>query len=212
MAESRTDYWEWTFSGEATNHHYLVPAVIKALRASGAERVLDIGCGNGALTAKVAQAGFEVAGIDFASSGINRARESFPELEFFESDISDPLPAQLHGSFDTVMSAEVIEHLFLPRMLFTRSREALGTSGNIVVTTPYHSYSKNLALAVTNKFDKHWQTLGDFGHIRFFSESTLGTMAKGCGFEPVAWARAGRIPALAATMVMTASLSDRAAQ
>ena len=29
--EGRTEYWEWTSSGEAPNHHYLVPAVIKSL-------------------------------------------------------------------------------------------------------------------------------------------------------------------------------------
>jgi 2-polyprenyl-3-methyl-5-hydroxy-6-metoxy-1,4-benzoquinol methylase len=207
--ESRTEYWEWTFSGEAANHHYLVPAVIKALEPLSGGRILDVGCGNGALTARVAQAGHEIVGIDFTSSGITRARESFPELEFIEHDIEKPLPKDLLGAFDVVLSAEVIEHLFLPRMLFTRAQEALGGVGHVVVTTPYHGYLKNLALAATNKFDSHWQTLSDFGHIRFFSEATLGAMARSSGFEPIAWSRAGRFPALAATMVMTAKASSR---
>ena len=78
------------------------------------------------------------------------------------------------GTFDTVLSAEVVEHLFLPRELFARAREALGDGGRLVVTTPYHGYAKNLALAVFGQFDQHWVPLSDYGHIKFFSKATLG--------------------------------------
>jgi 2-polyprenyl-6-hydroxyphenyl methylase/3-demethylubiquinone-9 3-methyltransferase len=36
------------------------------------------------------------------------------------------------------------------------------------VTTPYHGYVKNLALAVTGQLDRHWQPWRDGGHIKFF--------------------------------------------
>jgi 2-polyprenyl-3-methyl-5-hydroxy-6-metoxy-1,4-benzoquinol methylase len=204
--ESRTQYWEWTFSGESPNHRYLVPAVVKALRQLPSGRILDIGCGNGALTGKIAAAGFDVTGIDFTSSGIDRARQSFPTITFLDHDINQPLPDDLLGKFDVVLSAEVIEHLFLPRALFTRAREALGDDGHMVVSTPFHGYLKNLALALAGKFDHHWQAGSDFGHIKFFSERTLGDMARECGFDPIARDRGGRIRPLAATMVMTATL------
>jgi 2-polyprenyl-3-methyl-5-hydroxy-6-metoxy-1,4-benzoquinol methylase len=208
--ESRTQYWEWTFSGESPNHRYLVPAVVKALRQLPSGRILDIGCGNGALTGKIAAAGFDVTGIDFTSSGIDRARQSFPAITFLDHDINQPLPQDLLGKFDVVLSAEVIEHLFLPRALFTRAREALGADGYMVVSTPFHGYLKNLALAVGGRFDHHWQAGSDFGHIKFFSEKTLGDMARQCGFDPIAQDRGGRIRPLAATMVMTAQLLPRA--
>jgi 2-polyprenyl-3-methyl-5-hydroxy-6-metoxy-1,4-benzoquinol methylase len=199
--ESR--YPEWTFSGEALNHHYLVPAVLKALRELGPRRVLDIGCGNGWLSAQVAKAGITVTGIDFTPSGIERAKASFPDLELLVHDAGEPLPDALRGQFDVVLSAEMIEHLFLPRTLFARAREALVPEGHVVITTPYHGYLKNLALAITGKFDHHWAVSSDFGHINFFSERTLAELARQCGFEPIAWDRAGRIGPLAATMVMT---------
>ena len=47
--ESRTNYWEWTFSGESPNHRYLVPAIVHALKRLPEGRILDIGCGNGAV-------------------------------------------------------------------------------------------------------------------------------------------------------------------
>ena len=65
----------------------------------------------------------------------------------------------------------------------------------MVVTTPYHGYAKNLALAVTGRFDGHWVPLSDYGHIKFFSKRTLGMLARECGVEPTRWYRLGRNPA-----------------
>ena len=145
---SASGYPEWTFSGEAENHHYLVPAVLRSLPPEKGLRLLDIGCGNGALSARLAQAGMKVTGIDFTLSGIDRARGSFPDLEFAAHDITEPLPPELRGRFDVVVSAEVIEHLFLPRGLFACAHEALAPGGTLIVTTPYHGYWKNLAIAL----------------------------------------------------------------
>ena len=209
MTQSAGGYPEWVFSGAADNHNYLVPAVLHALPRGEGQRVLDIGCGNGALTAQIQRAGMSVTGIDFTASGIDRARQSFPDITFVVHDISDPLLPALQGQFDIVVSAEVIEHLFAPRTLLARAREALGDSGMVVLTTPYHGYWKNLAIAVTGRFDNHWPPLSDYGHIKFFSERTLGELCRECGFEPVRWSRAGRIRPLAGSMIVTATMQSQ---
>ncbi len=203
---SRSHYWEWTSAERAPNHRYLVPGVLRALGEPGGRRLLDIGCGNGALTAELALAGWEVTGIDFEESGIERARQAHPGVTFAVHDIYRPLPASLQGRFDAVVSAEVIEHLFLPRELFARARESASGAATLVVTTPYHGYAKNLALAVTGKLDGHWVPGSDYGHIKFFSRRTLGALARECGVEPCGWYRVGRIPPLAASMIMTGRL------
>lgn len=204
-SDEESRYPEWVFSGEAENHHYLVPAVLRAL-PPGKVRVLDLGCGNGALTAKIHDAGKDVTGLDFTPSGIERARQTNPGVDFVVHDLNEPLPDSLRGQFDVVVSAEVIEHLFLPRTLFTRCREALGQSGQVIITTPFHGYWKNLAIVLTGKSDHHWAPLADYGHIKFFSKTTLKEIARECGFEPVGVVGAGRVPLLSATMVMTANL------
>ncbi len=198
-------YPEWVFSGEAENHRYLVPAVLRAL-PPGPVRVLDLGCGNGALTGRIKAAGKDVAGVDFTPSGIERAREHNPGVPFHVHDLNEPLPESLRGRFDVVVSAEVIEHMFLPRTLFTRCREALGDSGQIVITTPFHGFWKDLAIVLAGKSGQHWNAMADYGHIKFFSKQTLTEMARECGFEPDRVVGAGRVPLLAATMVMTAHL------
>lgn len=207
----RTDYvYE---AGTATaDHAVLLPALLDALKAAGARRVLDLGCGNGSLTKRVIASGYEVVGTEMSESGLDFARANNPGVEFFQQDISDPLPPEWHGVFDTVLCAEVIEHLLLPREVFHRAREATGGKGQLIVTTPYHGYLKNLAIAATGKFDKHYMVHIDYGHIKFFSVPTLTAMTRECGWEPLRWGYAGRIKPLAMSMLMTARPTAPAGQ
>lgn len=151
------------------------------------------------MTARVAEVGYEATGIDFTETGIERARSSFPNINLRLHDIRDPLPDEMRGQFDAVLSCDVIEHLFLPRDLLLRAREALSPTGHVVIATPYHGYWKNLSLALLNRFDQHWTPKSDYGHIKFFSVRTLGELLDECGFEPLGTLRVGRIPPLAPT-------------
>jgi 2-polyprenyl-3-methyl-5-hydroxy-6-metoxy-1,4-benzoquinol methylase len=186
------------------NHSYLVPGILDALGPPRGRSILDLGCGNGTLTSQLAHAGFQTVGADSSGSGIDLARSEFPNLAWCRQDVNEALDLGLRGRFDVVLAADVIEHLFLPRRLFTRATEGLRPSGQLVVTTPFHGYFKNLALALTNKYDFHWRPGWDYGHIKFFSKRTLGEMAIETGFQPVEWKFLGRVPQLAKSMIMVA--------
>lgn len=189
-------------------HAYLVAPVLKFLRQEGARRVLDLGCGNGTFTAHIVQAGFDVVGADASASGIRIASGLLPAAEFFEHSIEQPLPPQLNGQFDAVTAVEVIEHLPIPGALCARAREALRPGGHLIVTTPYHGYLKNLALAVAGRLDRHWEPLQDGGHIKFFSRPTLTDLLRREGFDVTGYARVGRIPPFAKSMVVESRLKS----
>jgi trans-aconitate 2-methyltransferase len=53
------------------------------------ERILDLGCGTGHLTAQIAERGAEVVGIDSSVSMIAQARQNFPKLKFQLADARD---------------------------------------------------------------------------------------------------------------------------
>ena len=46
-------------------------------------RVLDVGCGDGNCTASVAEAGFQMFGLDQSSGGIAKATQRYPNIRFF---------------------------------------------------------------------------------------------------------------------------------
>lgn len=104
--------------------------------------------------------------------------------------------------FDAVVSVEVIEHLLLPRMLMQNAMRALRPGGLLILSTPYHGYWKNLALAITNGFDAHWHPLRDYGHVKFFSKQTLVQLVQEYQLEEIQFETAGRISLLANSMIV----------
>lgn len=73
-------------------------AVIDLLDPQKGERILDLGCGSGQLTAKIAERGADVVGIDASTEMIAQARVNFPALDFRTGDatsfaLSEPVDA-----------------------------------------------------------------------------------------------------------------------
>lgn len=215
MKRARTDgelsiasrEFEWNDSGLSPVHQLVIPALQRQLARNPARQVLDLGCGNGALTQVLAGWGLQVVGVEPSESGIELARRTKGGAAFVRLDMSQSLPADLRHRFDLVMAVEVIEHLLLPRQLFERAREGLKPGGWLLVTTPYHGYWKNLALAVFNQFDSHWHPLRDFGHVKFFSATTLKALFEEQGFVVRNEQRLGRIPPLACSILVVARMS-----
>ncbi|MDE2812907.1 MAG: methyltransferase domain-containing protein [Gemmatimonadota bacterium] len=73
-------------------HHYVTAAgvdLVEVLAPQVGERVLDLGCGTGQLSAQIAAAGAEVVGIDSSAEMVEAACEQFPDLSFIVGDARD---------------------------------------------------------------------------------------------------------------------------
>jgi 2-polyprenyl-6-hydroxyphenyl methylase/3-demethylubiquinone-9 3-methyltransferase len=181
-------------------HEYLIAEVQRFLQRVAPGRVLEIGCGNGSLAAWIHGQGVDVTGIDTSESGIAQARASHPGIRFEIGSAYDDLAGSF-GLFPAVVSLEVIEHLYDPRLFATRLFNVLDPGGSVCISTPYHGYLKNLALAATGKMDSHFTALWDGGHIKFWSVATLGHLLKEAGFIDIQFRRVGRLPVLAKSLV-----------
>ena len=181
---------------------YLTPAIVASCRSIGARRILDLGCGNGALCAALLAAGFEVTGCDPSEEGVALARRAHPHITFHLLGVYDE-PTTLNGArFDAVVSTEVIEHLFLPRSLPRFASRVLRPGGHLILSTPYHGFLKNLALSVAGQWDRHFSPLWDGGHIKFWSRATLTQLLSEEGFAVSEFVGTGRLPYLWKSMIL----------
>ncbi len=63
--------------------------LLALLDAQPGERILDIGCGTGHLTAKIAEAGAQCIGLDSSEEMITRAQADYPHIWFLLGDAAD---------------------------------------------------------------------------------------------------------------------------
>jgi len=212
MANTLIPEFGWESASATNAHQYLIRAVDLALgngvsRAGSAGqrlRVFDAGCGNGYLAGHLINKGFEVAACDASQQGIDQALKKNPQARFEVCSVYDDLAERFGRNWDVVVSSEVIEHLYDPRCFVKQAGEMLKPGGLLLITTPYHGYLKNVALALANKLDAHFTALWDGGHIKFWSYNTLKQLLAEREFSEFKFYGAGRFPYLWKSMVVTA--------
>lgn len=203
MESKVLDYGVYRDAGASLHHSYNVPGILGFLPADAKLTILDAGCGNGSLTTVLAALGHRTIGIDTAAEGIEIAKRTFLNAEFYcrsvYDDLTDILPP---GGVDAVISCEVIEHLYSPDNFLSAIARAIKPGGFLIITTPYHGFLKNFAISLFNGWDNHFMVAMEGAHIKFFSRKTLTEMLKRHSFTGVQFCGVGRVPYLWASMVL----------
>ena len=204
-----TDYKDYGFYSEQPAHtfDYLRAPLLSLLGKERNRQILDLGCGNGYFANYLISQGYNAYGTDASEEGIRIARKANPERFFLQDLSTGKLPNELQNmKFDTVISTEVIEHLYDPAGFIDFCKQVLNGKGEIIITTPYHGYLKNLSLSIFNKWDSHWSPTWYGGHIKFWSRKTLGQVLTNAGFTVTDFKGCGRIPYFWMSMIIKAKL------
>lgn len=196
--------YDWKSAAATDAHGYITEPILAALPPTNGLKIADLGCGNGYLARLLDGMGHRITALDSSEDGIRIAREAHPSIDFRCLSLYDDLQASIGTDFDVVVASEVIEHLYDPRTFLHNAHAILKCGGTLILTTPYHGYLKNLAMALSGRLDKHFTVDWDCGHIKFFSVKTLSTMVAEQGFGEIRFTFAGRLPYLWKSMVLSA--------
>ena len=132
------------------------------------ETVLEVGCGEGVVTAQLAHffPGARVVGCDLSPRIVAEARERHPDLHFEVQSIYD---AGKHDrGYDLVVACEVLEHLEDPK----RALEAIARASrrHLFVSVPREPLWRLLNLAR----GQYWTGLGNTpGHLQHWSSGAF---------------------------------------
>ena len=92
-------------------------------------KCLDIGCGGGLLSERIARLGASVTGIDITKSSIKVAKihalNSGLNINYINTDVSSFIKKNSPKTFDLIIASEVIEHLDNRNLFFKEVSELL---------------------------------------------------------------------------------------
>jgi len=144
------------------------------LDARSGERVLDVGCGTGQLTAEVAQRGAEVVGIDSSPEMIAGARRNFPHLRF---EVADVAALPYWNAFDAVLSNAALHWVRDQRGAVAAIAEALKPGGRFVFEMGGHGNLRHVLHAAcealsslglpdpANRVPWYFPTIGEYASL-----------------------------------------------
>jgi 2-polyprenyl-3-methyl-5-hydroxy-6-metoxy-1,4-benzoquinol methylase len=137
--------------------------------------ILDLGCGTGWLTERLAHFG-PTTGVDLADSVIAAAKARSPHIAFLAGDIFEvPLPA---GHFDVVVSQEVIAHVTDQVAYLDRAADMLKPKGYLIITTPNKLViDRGDWLPQPPEHIEQWLTMGRLRRLLRFRFRILRTMS-----------------------------------
>jgi methionine biosynthesis protein MetW len=148
-----------------------------------ARRVLDVGCGAGALGAALREErGIEVMGLELSAEAAARARARLDAVVVADLDELDDLPFE-RGSFDAMVFGDVLEHLRDPHRLLRALRPWLADDGALVCSIPnVGHWSVVLPLLTQDRWPYADAGLLDRTHVHFFTLTEAELMLRDCGF------------------------------
>ena len=103
--------------------------LLQVLSPQAGERILDVGCGTGRLSAEIASSGAEVVGIDYSPMMVSQARANFPILSF---ETQDACNMPYHGEFNAVFSNAALHWMQPAEEAAAAMSRALKPGGRLV--------------------------------------------------------------------------------
>jgi trans-aconitate methyltransferase len=155
--------------------------VVSLLDPRAGERILDLGCGTGHLTAQIAESGAKVTGVDRSAEMVAKARLAYPNLKF---EIADAANLTFRDEFDAVFSNATLHWIHEPELVLQGVWKSLRPDGRFVAE---FGGKKNIR-AMQDAFDLALVELGaaKAGEVNLWyypSVSEYSTLAERNGFE-----------------------------
>jgi len=181
IAANAETIWGWgTLAGlaraERRGNYFTLIAAIRP-----GKKVLEVGCGTGIYTEKLARTGADIVAIDISSDLLAQARNKIksPNISFLEADLENlPFPNE---NFDAVVGVSILHHVNACEAL-KEIRRVLKPDGAIVFSEPN---MLNPQIAFERNIPAIRKMLGNSPSETAFFRWGLARMLKNAGFSEI---------------------------
>lgn len=159
-------------------------------------RVLDLGCGEGALAQRLFDLGFDVLAVDYDPVQFKAKGPTFLCVDLNDPAAIDQLVAEHHGSFDLILAIEVVEHLRSPWEFVAACGRLCRSDTHVIITTPNVSswWSRVWFFLTGDLWSFGPESLHDPGHISPLTATTIKWLFQQNGLECLGVVPAGSLP------------------
>jgi len=144
---------EWSAESYARNARFVADLgepVVDWLDAKPAERILDVGCGDGALTASIVARGADVVGIDSSGSLVEAAR-----ARGIDAQVMDVYALPFRGEFDAAFSNAALHWMRETDLALSNIARALKPRGRFVGEMGAHGNIAAITTAILAVLRSH---------------------------------------------------------
>ena len=184
-------YYEtyWEDQDELEDLGYKWPA-IKPFFPEGKHTFLDFGCGTGVLTEKIHafRPDYKIHGVDISPKALRASKKRIPKGTFQLIRESQHIPFP-DRSFDIVLAADVLEHIYDTSTAFSELARVLTPGGTLLISAPYNGKLK-MIVAIIFGFEFYFDPMSP--HIRHFSPKTLRASIEKTGMKVLQFGYFGR--------------------
>ena len=159
-------------------------------------RILDLGCGEGALAQRLHDLGYEVVAADVRPEPFHAKGPRFVQCDFNDASFAEVLLRSHAGGFDGVVACEVIEHLRNPWEFLAGCRRVCGPETHLLLSTPNVAswWSRFWFLLTGDWWGFQHESWSQPGHIRPITATEMTHLLRENGFECLRVISGGRLP------------------
>ena len=157
-------------------------SVLADLVPQGA-RVLDLGCGSGALGEYLALTRSTVSdGVTLSQAEADHASAHYRRVVVDNLETCDLRATFAGEQYDAIVCADVLEHLSRPERVLAACAALLAPNGRVLISVPNAGYSGLVAELLQGEFRYREEGLLDRTHLRFFTRRSLLRFLRGEGW------------------------------
>ncbi len=170
-------------------------------------KILDFGAGEGALTYRLADMGYEVIAVDKDQDSYKCKKAKFYKLDFDSQEEVENFVLNHQSEFDAVLGVEVIEHVHDQWRYIEHLLLMLKPGGIILVTTPnITSWLSRVMFFLKGRFHQFEDEDLEYGHINPITSWQIELIMKQSNLENINIEKAGVLPAIYLTGLNRVSL------